>query len=166
MPGAGVVGLEGAFDNMGMGQNNNGTINMGMMHMNMGMAGMELEMDGMNGPGSPATPKEKCVTPALLFSNAGTPESTPGHSRVGSPVSSAATGTTSPPRSGKSQEASSSTAGSLAAGSTSKSGKNRGSGNVGRPSTTSSLLMSKPFKCPKPNCNKSYKQANGLKYHI
>jgi transcription factor SFP1 len=29
-----------------------------------------------------------------------------------------------------------------------------------------SLLLSKPFKCPKPNCNKSYKQANGLKYHL
>jgi transcription factor SFP1 len=27
-------------------------------------------------------------------------------------------------------------------------------------------LLSKPFKCPKPNCNKSYKQANGLKYHV
>ncbi|KIK68347.1 hypothetical protein GYMLUDRAFT_80819 [Collybiopsis luxurians FD-317 M1] len=39
---------------------------------------------------------------------------------------------------------------------------------IGRPPTTggSSLLQSKPFKCPKPNCNKSYKQANGLKYHI
>ncbi|KAK7062752.1 hypothetical protein VNI00_000241 [Paramarasmius palmivorus] len=160
MPGAGVVGLEGAFDNMGMGQHNNGTIN--MMHMNMGM---ELEMDGVDDSRSPSTPKEKCVTPALLFSNAGTPESTPGHSRGGSPVPSA-TSTTSPPRSGKTQEASSTSAGSSAAGSTSKSGKNRGTGNVGRPSTTSSLLMSKPFKCPKPNCNKSYKQANGLKYHI
>ena len=30
----------------------------------------------------------------------------------------------------------------------------------------SSLLLSKPFRCPKPNCNKSYKQANGLKYHM
>ncbi|CAA7271244.1 unnamed protein product [Cyclocybe aegerita] len=28
------------------------------------------------------------------------------------------------------------------------------------------LLLSKPFRCPKPNCNKSYKQANGLKYHM
>ncbi|KAF5355398.1 hypothetical protein D9757_012552 [Collybiopsis confluens] len=39
---------------------------------------------------------------------------------------------------------------------------------IGRPPTSggSSLLQSKPFKCPKPNCNKSYKQANGLKYHI
>jgi transcription factor SFP1 len=32
--------------------------------------------------------------------------------------------------------------------------------------STSSLLLSKPFRCPKPNCNKSYKQANGLKYHM
>ncbi|KAF8804021.1 hypothetical protein BYT27DRAFT_7259472 [Phlegmacium glaucopus] len=30
----------------------------------------------------------------------------------------------------------------------------------------SSLLLCKPFRCPKPNCNKSYKQANGLKYHM
>jgi len=29
-----------------------------------------------------------------------------------------------------------------------------------------SLLLCKPFRCPKPNCNKSYKQANGLKYHM
>lgn len=29
-----------------------------------------------------------------------------------------------------------------------------------------SLLLSKPFKCPKPGCMKSYKQANGLKYHM
>ncbi|KAJ7034661.1 hypothetical protein C8F04DRAFT_1259617 [Mycena alexandri] len=28
------------------------------------------------------------------------------------------------------------------------------------------LLPHKPFRCPKPNCSKSYKQANGLKYHI
>jgi transcription factor SFP1 len=27
-------------------------------------------------------------------------------------------------------------------------------------------MVTKPFKCPKPNCNKSYKQANGLKYHM
>lgn len=30
----------------------------------------------------------------------------------------------------------------------------------------SSLLLSKPFRCPTKGCNKSYKQANGLKYHI
>lgn len=28
------------------------------------------------------------------------------------------------------------------------------------------LLLSKPFKCPTPGCMKSYKQANGLKYHV
>ncbi|CAK5263621.1 unnamed protein product [Mycena citricolor] len=28
------------------------------------------------------------------------------------------------------------------------------------------LLPHKPFRCPKPNCSKSYKQANGLKYHV
>jgi len=28
------------------------------------------------------------------------------------------------------------------------------------------LLLNKPFRCPKPNCNRSYKQANGLKYHL
>lgn len=35
---------------------------------------------------------------------------------------------------------------------------------IGRPPSStggSGLLQSKPFKCPKPNCNKSYKQANG-----
>ena len=30
----------------------------------------------------------------------------------------------------------------------------------------SSLHLSKPFRCPKPNCNKSYRYANGLKYHM
>lgn len=29
-----------------------------------------------------------------------------------------------------------------------------------------SLLLSKPFKCPTVGCMKSYKQANGLKYHV
>ncbi len=29
-----------------------------------------------------------------------------------------------------------------------------------------SQLFSKPFKCPKPGCTKSYRQANGLKYHM
>ncbi|EIW83535.1 hypothetical protein CONPUDRAFT_164454 [Coniophora puteana RWD-64-598 SS2] len=29
----------------------------------------------------------------------------------------------------------------------------------------SSLVLSKPFRCPKTNCNKSYKQVTGLRYH-
>ncbi|TFY82202.1 hypothetical protein EWM64_g1816 [Hericium alpestre] len=40
----------------------------------------------------------------------------------------------------------------------------RASTTLSRPA--SSLLLSKPFRCPKPNCSKSYKQANGLKYHM
>lgn len=43
-----------------------------------------------------------------------------------------------------------------------------GTGGLGGTGGVGGLLLgaSKPFKCPKPNCNKSYKQANGLKYHI
>ncbi|KAI0030025.1 hypothetical protein K488DRAFT_88147 [Vararia minispora EC-137] len=40
----------------------------------------------------------------------------------------------------------------------------RASTTLSRPA--SSLLLSKPFRCPKPGCSKSYKQANGLKYHM
>ena len=40
----------------------------------------------------------------------------------------------------------------------------RASSTLSRPA--SSLLLSKPFRCPKPNCNKSYKQANDLEHHI
>ncbi|KII84762.1 hypothetical protein PLICRDRAFT_179104 [Plicaturopsis crispa FD-325 SS-3] len=52
-------------------------------------------------------------------------------------------------------------------------GNGGANGNIQTPATSttlarpaSSLLLSKPFRCPKPNCNKSYKQANGLKYHM
>lgn len=51
------------------------------------------------------------------------------------------------------------------------SSADKSAGGVQRLATTSSrpstsMLLSKPFRCPKPNCNKSYKQANGLKYHL
>jgi transcription factor SFP1 len=83
-----------------------------------------------------------CVPPAVLFSPGGSPSG----SRTGSPVpraSAAAGPSTEKPA---------------------KAAVPRASTTVARPATT--LLLSKPFKCPKPNCNKSYKQANGLKYHI
>lgn len=53
----------------------------------------------------------------------------------------------------------------------SSTGSSSASGNALQASTTlsrpgASLLLSKPFKCPKPGCMKSYKQANGLKYHM
>ncbi|KAH8108948.1 hypothetical protein DFH11DRAFT_1731515 [Phellopilus nigrolimitatus] len=47
--------------------------------------------------------------------------------------------------------------------------KAESSSTLGTPSTMLSQrapLLSKPFKCPKPGCMKSYKQANGLKYHV
>ena len=100
-----------------------------------------------------------CVPPALLLnsSTGTTPASTPSSSRVASPApasgnfpSSSRGSPTSPTASGSSQMLGSQTA--------------RASTTLSRPA--SSLLLSKPFKCPKPNCNKSYKQANGLKYHM
>lgn len=102
---------------------------------------------------------EKCVPPALLFSNAPTPESTPSTSRVPSPtqVASKKSG------SGKQPPSASGTASPSSA--SASSSAMRTSSSLAR-ATTTSLLLSKPFKCPKPNCNKSYKQANGLKYHI
>ncbi|KAJ7764759.1 hypothetical protein B0H16DRAFT_428395 [Mycena metata] len=52
----------------------------------------------------------------------------------------------------------------LNGGANSNSNSNLNSGGVGGGPTI--LLPHKPFRCPKPNCSKSYKQANGLKYHI
>ena len=80
-----------------------------------------------------------CVPTALLFSSNPTPVNTPTTSRVPSP-------TTSTPR-------------------TPPSATSRvSSTTLSRPAST--FLLNKPFRCPKPNCNKSYKQANGLKYHM
>ena len=36
----------------------------------------------------------------------------------------------------------------------------------GPPPTQAPTSFRKPFKCPTAHCNKSYKQANGLKYHL
>jgi len=108
--------------------------------------------------GSPYGIRSGCVPPALLLnsSNAATPVSSPSSSRVASPApgtSNFPSGTASAPptpTSSTSAQANSQQA--------------RASTTLSRPA--SSLLLSKPFKCPKPNCNKSYKQANGLKYHM
>ncbi len=79
-----------------------------------------------------------CVPPTLLYSPSSiTPANTPSSSRVASPVT--AQGQTQASYHPLSARAS---------------------------TPASSLLLSKPFRCPKPNCNKSYKQANGLKYHM
>ncbi|KAG2119437.1 hypothetical protein DEU56DRAFT_120083 [Suillus clintonianus] len=112
---------------------------------------------------SPITPVSElgspygCLPPAVVFSTSNTPVNTPSASRVPSPASasrhpapSAATLHPSDPPASKAF--------------TSQQGSQRASTTLSRPA--SSLLLSKPFHCPKPNCNKSYKQANGLKYHM
>ncbi|KAI0694043.1 hypothetical protein BC835DRAFT_1034094 [Cytidiella melzeri] len=100
------------------------------------------------------------VPPALLLNSsaATSPSDTPNSSRVASPVSGPPNGFPIQPASaGTSQQTSTS-------GVSSSQQTARASTTLSRPA--SSLLLSKPFKCPKPNCNKSYKQANGLKYHM
>ncbi|TFK51551.1 hypothetical protein OE88DRAFT_1718925 [Heliocybe sulcata] len=107
-------------------------------------------------PSTPLSP-DGCVPPALLFSATSTPVTTPNGSRVNSPAPNSyfSSQTSSPGSSSLNPNKAGTSASATAA---------RASTTLSRPS--SSLLLSKPFKCPKPNCNKSYKQANGLKYHI
>jgi len=117
----------------------------------------ELSQAQANSASEPGSPSG-CVPPALLYSSAdNTPHSTPSTSRIPSPSSSTSYFAASP--------GSSTTSASSAAGKGDPSAATpRASTTLSRPA--SSLLLSKPFRCPKPNCNKSYKQANGLKYHM
>ncbi|THH20474.1 hypothetical protein EUX98_g8575 [Antrodiella citrinella] len=107
-------------------------------------------------PGATYGSRSNCVPPALLLasSNATSPNSTPSSSRVASP----APGSVNYPGSSRASPTSPTSASSPGLQTA------RASTTLSRPA--SSLLLSKPFKCPKPNCNKSYKQANGLKYHM
>ncbi|KAH9927632.1 uncharacterized protein B0H18DRAFT_875471 [Fomitopsis serialis] len=102
--------------------------------------------------------RSTCVPPALLHHSASnSPAGTPASSRVASPAL----------RNVTAAMASTSVSGATASGQTSSGSSSntpRASTTLSRPAT--SLLLSKPFKCPKTNCNKSYKQANGLKYHM
>jgi len=100
-----------------------------------------------------------CVPPALLFA---------------STTSSYASRVSSPTQQGSSISRLSGPSGIAKAYSVPQlsSPASSGPGTTSAPSALSAtrppapLLLSKPFKCPKPNCNKSYKQANGLKYHL
>ncbi|KAI0667455.1 hypothetical protein C8Q78DRAFT_1053104 [Trametes maxima] len=110
-----------------------------------------------------------CAPTALLLSNsaANTPDSTPASSRVASPIPSGSTTYRNVAPSGsQGVQSTSSTAGPSNSGASNAANSStpRASTTLSRPA--SSLLLSKPFRCPKPNCNKSYKQANGLKYHM
>ncbi|TBU26407.1 hypothetical protein BD311DRAFT_447814 [Dichomitus squalens] len=136
------------------------------MFMQQGMT-----LGAMNGGGSASQNGQTvCAPTALLLSGSAgnTPDSTPASSRVASPIPG---GSGAGYRNGApNAHASSSSSGAGASASSSGANANAGA-STARASTTlsrpaSSLLLSKPFKCPKPNCNKSYKQANGLKYHM
>ncbi|KAH0835612.1 hypothetical protein J3R83DRAFT_9357 [Lanmaoa asiatica] len=98
-----------------------------------------------------------CLPPAVVFSTANTPANTPSTSRVPSPSNFSRQSAHSTATQSSSDFTGSKT-------SSSQQSSSRASTTLSRPA--SSLLLSKPFRCPKPNCNKSYKQANGLKYHM
>ncbi|KIJ53399.1 hypothetical protein M422DRAFT_25764 [Sphaerobolus stellatus SS14] len=128
-----------------------------------------------------------CMPTALIFSSAEpTPLNTPVPSRTGSPESS-----NDGSQSGSSIQGMqtgyqghsvpsgtlplhpSSTTSSFASQSASRASQSQQSTSTPSsnptPSPSSSTnphIYTKPFRCPKPGCNKSYKQANGLKYHL
>ncbi|KAN0118840.1 hypothetical protein V8E52_004612 [Russula decolorans] len=121
-------------------------------------ASQEIASASSSQPGSPYG----CVPPTLLYSPSSiTPANTPSSSRVASP--DAAQGQTQASYHPLSAQASTSASASSPT-SPSPTSTPRASTTLSRPA--SSLLLSKPFRCPKANCNKSYKQANGLKYHM
>ncbi|KIY61929.1 hypothetical protein CYLTODRAFT_199689 [Cylindrobasidium torrendii FP15055 ss-10] len=125
------------------------------------------EYSNDNSSGS-TTAVEECVPPALLFSTNASPESTPSTSRLPSPQAPPSDASAVPPT--KASPPSSAAPKALKVTVPPPQATNNQDplrptpASLGRP--TASLLLSKPFKCPRPNCNKSYKQANGLKYHM
>ncbi|KIJ67188.1 hypothetical protein HYDPIDRAFT_25663 [Hydnomerulius pinastri MD-312] len=121
--------------------------------------------DEMQSPVSPVSEPSSpygCLPPALVFSTTNTPANTPAASRVPSP--SSASRQSAPSAATPQPSSSSSESPAPAKVAQSQQASPRASTTLSRPA--SSLLLSKPFRCPKPNCNKSYKQANGLKYHM
>ncbi|KAG5652493.1 hypothetical protein H0H81_004850 [Sphagnurus paluster] len=135
---------------------------------------------------------QQCIPPALLFASSSSSPTANGDSgsQVGSPVPAAAAPTNSKiklkvrggqvPNSASMPNTPSSSAHSAPFTNPSSSSlasaiptavSTPAATPLPTPSATplpapTSLLLSKPFRCPKPNCNKSYKQANGLKYHM
>ena len=103
--------------------------------------------------------QEGCVPPALLFSSSTQKHQGQSKNNLIKPLS-----TTSLHRHHLPQHhQNSSSTSSSSSQPTSPSATTANSHSLSRPG---SLLLCKPFRCPKPNCNKSYKQANGLKYHM
>lgn len=129
--------------------------------------------DDENGNGSRAA---ECAPTTLLFngSAANASDSTPMSSRVALPVP----GGSDSGRSGPGYDSASANARACSSEFSSSCSALLSSSSMGhqaaqtaRASTTlsravSSFWLSKPFKCAKPNCNRSYKHASGLKYHM
>lgn len=113
--------------------------------------------------------EEGGIQPGLLFSAAPasvkkekkssnvaqSSRTTPAQSRSGSPSASGGA---------RLHKSASIGGGGSGSGSASSSTALGASTTLSRPAAA--LLLSKPFKCPTPGCMKSYKQANGLKYHV
>jgi hypothetical protein len=102
----------------------------------------------------PASPYS-CVPPTLHYSSSSNmPANTPSSSRIASSV-------TAQSQMQASYHPLAAEASTSASSSRSRTSTPRASTTLSRPA--SSLLLSKPFHFPQPNCNKSYKQANELK---
>lgn len=148
------------------------------IHQSPPMSPAHAIKNGTSQNGSPQV--TKCIPPALLFSPSATPSGSPMQSRQGTPTT--ATHGNPLSRAGSLQGPSSSNVGSggitsaslmslanQASSSSHNPNAKKGSISGAASSSTnggSSSLVSKPFRCPTIGCNKSYKQANGLKYHI
>ncbi|KAG9225504.1 hypothetical protein CCMSSC00406_0003007 [Pleurotus cornucopiae] len=162
----------------------NGAMNFGLHRMNSIDGAIMGGLSGMNALHA-AEMAPACVPPALLFSSAGTANPTPVGSRSASPIGVKGKGkgkkTGSPSGRSNAVDGADVASSSKTASQSGAVGANGGavirpaplansaasalqSQSVTRPAA--SMLLSKPFRCPKPNCNKSYKQANGLKYHM
>ncbi|KAF8510139.1 hypothetical protein BU17DRAFT_70195 [Hysterangium stoloniferum] len=114
----------------------------------------------------------RCVQPALLYSNSAEPSplNTPASSRTGSPVGASATGAASHTQPSGTLSLHPDTPQSQQHGQAQRQQSHTSSSQQtfhARPGSNNvSTTLTKPFKCPKQGCNKSYKQQNGLKYHL
>ena len=127
---------------------------------------------GVGAAGAPGTGNDigmmRCVPPALLCSQSAAPSplNTPGSSRAASPAPVYA------PLAQNVQQPSSTTLALKPTMSNPNIISNMSRAVAPPPfsrmpkSTSPRAHAPKPFHCPKPGCNKAYKQQNGLKYHL
>lgn len=112
----------------------------------------------------------RCVPPALLCSQSAEPSplNTPGSSRAPSPLGGPVyTPGTTLSLNPKTSAGRSTAATAAAQGPFSRLAKSTPSSSSSSPRVGAGHGHApKPFHCPKPGCNKAYKQQNGLKYHL